>query len=105
MSLKDNNHLPVAPIPEGLSNLIDILKGMRKSSNLTQKDVAVVLGLSRETVLHIENKKHGSMKDLKLLFIHDYLTKCIDKLTPGEEKALATSLLAGVGLDPTRLLK
>lgn len=65
------------------------LRNMRKEAGITQKQMGDILGLSRETVLHIENGAQGSIDTLGIHVIRKWYGTCEDKLCPLTKKEWA----------------
>jgi transcriptional regulator with XRE-family HTH domain len=67
------------------------LKDLRKSKNITQKELALELGVDYTTIGKYENKK--SEPDIKtLIFLADYFDISIDALVGHETKQIDVSL-------------
>ena len=52
------------------------LRNIRKEAGITQKQLGELLGLSRETVLHIENGAKGSIDTLEIHVIRSWYNAC-----------------------------
>lgn len=65
------------------------LRNMRKEAGITQKQLGDILGLSRETVLHIENGAPGSIDTLEIHVIRNWYIACEEKLCPLTKKEWA----------------
>ena len=56
------------------------LRNMRKEAGITQKELGDILGLSRETILHIENGAKGSIDTLEVHVIRSWYIACEEKI-------------------------
>lgn len=70
----------------------DILKKLRKEAGLYQKDLAQQLGVSRETVLHIERGKPATVRSLELSLLQRWFHVCSDKASPLTKKSFALEI-------------
>lgn len=57
------------------------LRNIRKEAGITQKQLGEKLGLSRETVLHIENGAPGSIDSLEIHVIKKWYNHCEDNIS------------------------
>lgn len=71
-----------------------ILKTLRKEAGLYQKDLAQQLGVSRETVLHIEKGKPASVRSLELSLLQRWFHICSEKASPLTKKHFALEVCA-----------
>lgn len=58
------------------------LRNIRKEACFTQAEMGKLLGVSRETILHIENGKEGSVDALGLHLIRNWYLVCRERLCP-----------------------
>lgn len=70
-----------------------ILRQMRREAGLYQKDLAEALGVSRETVLHIEKGKVSSVRSLELSTIRQWYLICADNTSPTTKKNFTKQVL------------
>ena len=69
-----------------------ILRQLRREAGLYQKDLAEQLGVSRETVLHIEKGKLSSIRSLELGLLRKWYTICCENSSPTTKKRFAQQL-------------
>ena len=69
-----------------------ILRQMRREAGLYQKDLAETLGVSRETVLHIEKGKASSIRSLELGLIRQWYLACAENTSPTTKKNFAKQI-------------
>lgn len=70
-----------------------ILRQMRREAELYQKDLAEALGVSRETVLHIEKGKKSSVRSLELSLIRRWYLICAENTSPTTKKNFAKQVM------------
>jgi len=58
-----------------------VLKALRKEAGYTQQDLALRLGVSRETVVAIEGAKRSSIDSLQLALLYKWWSVCKIKAT------------------------
>lgn len=70
-----------------------ILRQLRREAGLYQKDLAEHLGVSRETVLHIEKGKQSSIRSLELVLLKKWFQICSEQASPTTKKRFAQQII------------
>ena len=66
---------------------------MRREAGLYQKDLAEALGVSRETVLHIEKGKTSSLRTLELSIIRQWYLAYAKNTSPTTKQNFAKQVM------------
>lgn len=75
------------------------LKQMRREAGFYQKDLAHILGVSRETVLHIEKGKPSSVRSLELNMIRRWYEACAENTSSTTKGRFARQLCEYLGIE------
>ena len=69
------------------SKIITNLKSVRESAGMTQQELADLIGMRRETILHLENNRHNPSLEMALKIAQVFNLKVEDlfKLRQKEE--------------------
>lgn len=70
-----------------------ILRQMRREAGFYQKQLAEALGVSRETVLHIEKGKESSIRSLELSLIRRWYSICEENISITTKKNFAKQVM------------
>jgi len=77
--------------------LVDDLRRMRREADLTQLELANILGVARETVIAIEKKKPGTLKTLELNTVKLWWDACHGKANDSTMQRFKQELMNFLG--------
>jgi HTH-type transcriptional regulator/antitoxin HipB len=69
------------------------LKGLRKAANLSQKELGSLIGISRETVVAIENEYPGTIDKLSITVMRKWWNACKSSASKAEKKSFKATVL------------
>lgn len=77
------------------------LRNMRKEAGINQAELGLILGIARETVIHIEKGSPGSVNTLECNLIRNWYLACEPKLSPLTKQNWAGYLVTFFGTGET----
>jgi len=69
------------------------LKNLRKEAGLTQKELANRIGISRETVVAIENEHPKTMKTLSLVVVNRWWVTCKKSVSESSQLSFKVQIM------------
>lgn len=75
------------------------LKDLRKEAGLLQRELAAKVGISRETVVAIENEHVGTINSLEVHVLKNWYRVCEKRISQNSRESFVTYLKGFLGLD------
>lgn len=75
-----------------LSIMVSAMKAARKTSGYSQEELGKLIGISRETVLHIEGMMECSVLSLECEVLKRWFRVCSQRISPSQCEALQIAI-------------